>query len=49
MYCSKCGNQIDDEAVVCPSCGVATENFNKKSTNQEQPQIIIITQILTRM
>lgn len=41
MYCSKCGNQIDDEAVVCPSCGVATENFNKKSTNQEQPQIII--------
>ncbi len=22
MYCRKCGKQIDDEAVVCPHCGV---------------------------
>ncbi len=22
MYCRKCGKQIDDEAVVCPNCGV---------------------------
>lgn len=21
MYCSKCGNQLNDEAVVCPKCG----------------------------
>ena len=27
MYCSNCGAQIDDKAVICPKCGVATENF----------------------
>ena len=21
-YCRKCGTQIDDEAIICPSCGV---------------------------
>ncbi len=21
-YCVKCGNQIDEEAVICPGCGV---------------------------
>lgn len=25
-YCSHCGNQIDDAAVVCPKCGCAVEN-----------------------
>ena len=23
-YCSKCGNQLMDEAVICPKCGCAT-------------------------
>lgn len=22
-YCSKCGNEVDDEAVICPKCGCA--------------------------
>lgn len=26
MYCSNCGNQIDDNAVVCPKCGCATQS-----------------------
>lgn len=26
MYCKNCGNQIDDNAVVCIHCGHATEN-----------------------
>ena len=30
MYCSKCGKEIDDEAVVCVHCGVETKNLNKK-------------------
>ena len=31
MYCSNCGNQIDDNAVVCPECGCPTKNFSKNS------------------
>ena len=27
MFCSKCGKQIDDEAMFCPSCGCATKNM----------------------
>lgn len=26
MYCRKCGKEINDEAVVCPHCGVLTTN-----------------------
>lgn len=29
MYCSKCGEIIDDEAVICPKCGCKTANFDK--------------------
>lgn len=37
-FCSKCGNQLLDEAVVCPKCGCATEKVSvsdkaKKPTN----------------
>ena len=27
MFCRKCGKEIDDEAVVCPHCGVPTINY----------------------
>lgn len=27
MFCKNCGSQINDEAVVCPHCGVATEKM----------------------
>lgn len=27
-YCSHCGKEVVDEAVVCPSCGCATGNTN---------------------
>jgi len=27
MYCSNCGYPIDDKAVICVKCGVATHNF----------------------
>ena len=30
-YCRKCGSQIDDEAVVCPKCGVPTDLYNKSN------------------
>lgn len=35
MYCKKCGKEINDNAVICPSCGCATENFEKKNVNKE--------------
>lgn len=34
MFCKKCGSEIDNAAVICPSCGVSTDNFQ----NQAQPQ-----------
>ena len=36
MYCYNCGKEIDDKAVVCVHCGVATNNMKK----DEQPIII---------
>lgn len=38
IYCHKCGRQLDSQAVICPSCGVATSNF---AAQQAQPNIII--------
>lgn len=35
MFCSKCGNEIHDEAVVCPKCGCPTENYNKTNNIKE--------------
>ena len=28
MICNKCGEEIMDEAVICPKCGCYTENYN---------------------
>lgn len=28
MFCSKCGKEIADEAVICPACGCATANYH---------------------
>ncbi len=30
-YCSKCGKELDDEAVVCTNCGCAVPNKNNVS------------------
>ena len=27
MYCKNCGANLDNQAVVCPYCGVATDNL----------------------
>ena len=27
MYCKNCGKEIDDNAVVCPNCGVAVQTL----------------------
>ena len=28
MYCQNCGEEINDKAVICVNCGVATEKYN---------------------
>lgn len=32
MYCKNCGELIDDNAYVCPKCGVLTNNELKKQS-----------------
>ena len=37
MFCSKCGSEIMDEAIICPKCGCATNsypNFNTKKPSE---------------
>ena len=29
MICKKCGAQLDNNATVCPQCGVPTENYSR--------------------
>ena len=35
MFCKNCGKEMLDEAVICPFCGVATENFQSKEHKKE--------------
>lgn len=30
MYCKKCGNEISDEAVICPKCGYSKGNYGRE-------------------
>ena len=32
MFCKKCGKELFDEAVVCPNCGCATNNYSATQT-----------------
>lgn len=32
MFCSNCGNEIADKAIMCPKCGLAMENKKEIST-----------------
>ena len=40
MFCSKCGREIDNEAVVCVHCGCATMNYKDNNQSKDQPIII---------
>ena len=31
MYCTACGEQLHEKAIMCPKCGVATANYEKKT------------------
>ena len=41
MYCANCGKEIDDKAVVCPYCGVATgKTYSNTSTESNTMAIV---------
>lgn len=39
-YCSKCGKELMDEAVMCPGCGCAVENIKAKQSAKETLRLI---------
>lgn len=49
MYCKNCGKEIDDNAVVCPGCGVPTKDKKQKHKKKKHPilsTILVIFAIL---
>lgn len=41
MYCKNCGNEINENAVVCIHCGCATEQQNQIQTKVSQKNNVI--------
>ena len=35
MFCTNCGNELNDRAVICPKCGVPTVNYATNMNNQD--------------
>ena len=33
-YCTKCGKELLDEAVICPGCGCSTTDFQQKTETE---------------
>ena len=46
MFCSKCGSEIMDEAVICPNCGCSTENFHQKKDDKVSAIVVLLTIIV---
>ena len=44
-FCSKCGKEINNEAVICPHCGCAVETAQKKpgSTDEVNAGLVILS------
>jgi len=40
-YCTKCGKELMDEAVVCPHCGCATEAWKAKEEKEYDDEISV--------
>ena len=38
-YCSKCGKELFDEAVICTGCGCPVESNNKASQNSKKKKL----------
>ena len=40
-YCSKCGKEIFEEAVICPNCGCAVEPTVNKQQNEAEDKVSV--------
>ena len=38
-YCSKCGNELHDEAVICPKCGCPVENASSTAKSNAKASV----------
>ncbi len=45
MFCKTCGNELDNQALICPKCGVPTDNYNKTATTSAQSTTTNIAKI----
>ncbi|MBQ9785013.1 MAG: zinc-ribbon domain-containing protein [Clostridia bacterium] len=49
-YCSKCGKEMMDEAVICPNCGCAADNrFDLNQKQDERDEISVGLCILSAL
>ncbi|MBE6529160.1 MAG: zinc-ribbon domain-containing protein [Ruminococcaceae bacterium] len=47
MFCSKCGKEIMDEAVICPHCGCSPKGQNAKAiTNSSNSGMKTVAKVL---
>lgn len=47
MYCSVCGKEISEEAVICTGCGCMVKNVNMKEvTPENKKQVALILGII---
>ena len=42
MFCKTCGKEINDNAVICPSCGCAVQPVEQKVEQNKKPNILCI-------
>ncbi len=40
MFCTNCGKELNDEAVICIDCGVPTDNFKQEEIPQKNGMAI---------
>ena len=48
MYCHKCGEEIDDEALICTHCGCGTINYQKDKMQSEAKAAQETVRVTTR-
>ena len=47
MYCKNCGHEVNDNAVICPNCGVATDNYTKTNAPEQKNTMALVGFILS--